>query len=247
MDKINNWNEYYDKKYKKISKEEIENEKMYDKTFNNHYIKSKNNISLLIGSSGSGKTTTVIDYIIRTKLSNNDIPFYSITYFTSSTSDEGLINLLKKILPSVIVIDDTSKLPKIEDYKNLKSNEYNKNLKNIIIFDDIANLNKKQKDTLNIWSNSGRKLFSHMFFLCQSYFDVPITIRRNANYIYLYKSSDLSMIKQILKKHNIYNIDLDTLIEWYINSTENKGQFLLMDLCNDSPMKIRMNFLNKLY
>ena len=246
MDKIQNWNEFYNKNFNKISKEEIDNEKMYEKTYNNHYIKSKNNICLLIGASGSGKTNSIIDFIFKTKLPNNDIPFYSLTYFTSSTSDEGLLKLLKEILPSVILIDDLNKLPNIEDYKNNNS-DYNKKLKNIIIFDDIANLNKKQKDILNIWSNSGRKLYSHMFFISQNYFDITPTVRRNANYIFLYKSSDLSMIKQILKKHNIYNIDMDLLIEWYINSTQDKGQFLMLDLNGDSPIKIRSNFLNKLY
>jgi len=245
MDNIVNWSEYFENNFNKISKEELENEKMYEKSYNNHYIKSKNNISLLIGASGSGKTTTIIDYIIRTKLSNNDIPFYSITYFTASTGDESLIKLLKQLIPSTIVIDDVNKLPNIEEYK--ENNDYNKKLKNMIVFDDIANLNKKQKDILNIWSNSGRKIFTHMFFLCQNYYDVPTTIRRNANYIYLYKSNDLSLIKQILKKYNIYNVDFDTLIEWYLNSTHDKGQFLLLDLTNNTPMKIRSNFLNVLY
>jgi len=246
MDKITDWTDFYNKKYKKISKEEIDNEKMYEKTFNNHYIKSKNSIMLLIGPSGSGKTTTIIDFIMRTKLSNNEIPFFSITYFTSSTSDEGLIKLLKQILPSIAIIDDANKLPKIDDFKN-NTNDYNKNLKNIIIFDDIANLNKKQKDILNNWSNSGRKIFSHMFFLCQNYFDVPTTIRRNINYIFLYKTNDVSLIKHILKKYNLYNLDMDTLFEWFLNSTNNKGEFLLLDLNFDSNYKIRHNFLNKLY
>lgn len=245
MDKITNWNEFYNNKYNKISKEEIENEKMYDKTYNNHYIKQKNNICLLIGASGSGKTTSIIDFIFRSKLSNNDIPFYSITYFTSSTSDEGLLKLLKQILPSTIIIDNVNKLPKIEDYKD--NSDYNKKLKNIIIFDDIANLNKKQRDILNIFSNSGRKIFSHMFFIAQNYYDINPTVRRNSNYIFLYKSSDLSMIKTILKKHNIYNIDMDVLLNWYLKATEDKGQFLLIDLTSDSPMKIRSNFLNVLY
>lgn len=245
MDKIQNWSEYYNKKFNKISKEELINEKMYEKTYNNHYIKSKNNICLLIGASGSGKTNSIIDFILKTKLPNNDIPFYSVTYFTSSTSDEGLLKLLKELIPSTNILDDLNKLPQLEDYKD--NSDFNKKLKNIIVFDDIGNLNNKQKNTLNIWSNSGRKLYTHMFFICQSYYDVNPTIRRNTNYLYLYKSSDLSMIKQILKKHNIHNIDMDTMIQWYLDSTQDKGQFMLIDLIYDSPLKIRSNFLNKLY
>ena len=164
MDKIQNWNEFYNKNFNKMSKEEIENEKMYEKTYNNHYIKSKNNICLLIGASGSGKTNSIIDFIFKTKLPNNDIPFYSVTYFTSSTSDEGLLKLLKEILPAVIILDDLLKLPNIEDYKNNNS-DYNKKLKNIIIFDDIANLNKKQKDI--IFFNKNYYIYFSVFCLLE--------------------------------------------------------------------------------
>ena len=245
MDKINNWNEFYNDKFNKLTKEETDLNKMYEKTYKNHYIQQKNNICLLIGASGSGKTTTILEFIMRCKLDNNYIPFYSITYFTSSTSDEGLLKLLKQLIPATILIDDVSKLPKFDDYKD--NSEYNKKLKNMIIFDDIANLNKKQRDLLNIFSNSGRKIFSHMFFISQNYYDINTTIRRNSNYIFLYKSSDLSMIKTVLKKHNIYNIDMDVLIQWYLKSTQDKGQCMVIDLTNDSPLKIRSNFLNKLY
>jgi len=243
--KITDWNEYYNKKFKKINKEELENDKLYEKTIDNHHINQRNNIILSIGPSGSGKTTGVVDFIIRTKDKNNDIPFYTITYFTASTSDEGLIKLLRELIPSVIVIDEVEDLPKIETVK--KDNTYNKNLKNIIIFDDIANLNKKQKDIINNWSNSGRKLFSHMFFIAQNFFDIPSTIRRNVNYIFLYKTNELSVVKVILKKYNIYNIDENQLYDWYKKSTEDKGDFLLIDLTVGSKYKIRHNYLDVFY
>ena len=242
---ITDWNDYYNKKYKKINKEELENDNLYEKTMDNHHINQRNNIILSIGPSGSGKTTGIVDFIIRTKDKKNEIPFYTITYFTASTSDEGLIKLLRELIPSIIVIDEVEDLPRLENVK--KDNTYNKNLKNIIIFDDIANLNKKQKDIINNWSNSGRKLFSHLVFIAQNVIDVPTTIRRNANYIFLYKSNELSTVKYVLKKYNIYNIDEDQLFEWYKEATQEKGQMLLLDLTVGSKYKIRHNFLDVLY
>ena len=53
---ITDWNDYYNKKYKKINKEELENDKLYEKTMDNHHINQKNNIILSIGPSGSGKS-----------------------------------------------------------------------------------------------------------------------------------------------------------------------------------------------
>jgi len=244
-DKINNWYDFYENKYKKVSKDELDNESMYMKTFNNHYINSKNVLALLIGPSGSGKTTTIIDFITRTKNNNNYIPFYSIVYFTASTGDEQLIKLLKQLIPSTIIIDDANKLPKIDEFKN--KDDFNNKLKNLIIFDDIGNLSKKQKDTIMNWSNSGRKIFSHLFFLCQNPIDIPTTIRRNCNYIFLYKTNELGVVERILKKYNIYNLPYEQLLEYFLEYTKEKGQFFLLDLTVDSKYKIRSNFLNILY
>jgi hypothetical protein len=86
-----------------------------------------------------------------------------------------------------------------------------------------------------------------MFFIAQNYFDVPTTIRRNVNYIFLYKTNELSVVKVILKKYNIYNIDENQLYDWYKKSTEDKGSFLLLDLTIGSKYKIRHNYLDVLY
>jgi len=246
-DKLTNWTEFYNQKFKKKNnKDEIENEKMYMKTFDNHYINSKNVLALLLGPSGSGKTTTILEFINRCADNNKEIPFFNIVYFTSSTGDESLIKLLKELIPSTIVIEDVNELPQLNDYKNNNEN-FNKNLKNMIIFDDIANLNKKQKEALSNWSNSGRKIFSHLFFLCQNPIDVPTTIRRNCNYIFCFKSNELSIIDRLLKKYNIYNLNIEDLKKWYLESSKNKGDFLLLDLTVDSNYKIRHNFKDIFY
>lgn len=242
--KITNWSDLYKDK-DKLDSNVIYNEKLYNKTYENHYIKSKNVLALLISPSGGGKTTTIIDFIMRTKNDKDYIPFYNIVYFTASTSDEDLIKMLKKIAPSTKIIDDINKLPLIEDYKN--DIEFNKKLKNIIIFDDINNLPLKKKDILNNWINSGRKIFSHIFFLAQNYTDIPMNIRRNANYIFIYRQRENTVVDRILKKHNIYNIDIEELYKFYYNSTKEKGQFLLLDLTDNSDKRIRANFLDVLF
>lgn len=242
---IKNWYSIYNNNYKDKNIDELQNEKLYNKTYENHYIKSKNVLSLLVGPSGCGKTTTIIQYIMNCKLNNNYIPFYNIIYFSASTGDEDLLKLLQKISPSTIIIDDINDLPTIEKMKN--DDTLDKNLKNIIIFDDINNLPNKKKIILNNWVNSGRKLFSHIFFLCQNYIDAPINIRRNCNYIFIYKQRDNNIIDTILKRHNLDNLPIEKMRDFYYYSTKNKGQFLLLDLTDNSNHKIRKNFLEILY
>lgn len=246
---INNWFDYYEKNYKNISKDEIKNEKMYMSSFDNHKILSKNVLALFIGPSGSGKTTSIIDFIMRTKDKSNYIPFFNVTYFTGSTSDENLIKLLKEIIPSTIVIDDANELPKINDYKNTVNNDKNNNdkfnnkLKNIIIFDDIGNLNKKQLDVISNWSSAGRKLFSHIFFLCQNLISVPLTIRRNINYFFVYRLREKSLLNKIIKSYNLYDIKKELMESYYKQSTQNKGDFFMIDLTDNSKYHLRHNFL----
>jgi len=239
-DKIKNWTIEYDENNK--DKLINENEKNYMKSYKNHHIKSKNAIFLLIGPSGSGKTTSIIEYINRCIYKNNYIPFIEIYYFTSSTSDEALLNYLKNIIEDgLYLLDDINELPKLEDFKDI-----NKNYKRLIIFDDINNLGKKQLQELEKWSNSGRKFFSHIFFLSQNYFNVPLQIRRNINYLCLYKQKELSLLNAILKNHNIYDIDKEKFKKYYLETTKNKGDFLMLDLNDNSEYPLRHNFLDNL-
>lgn len=229
-----------------IKKKEFNNdEKLYEtnymKTYNNHFINSKNNYLLLIGPSGSGKTTTIIEFINRCIYDNKKkfIPFSSIYYFTGSTSDETLINYLKNIIDDgLYVIDDINNIPSIYDFKD----DY-KNDKKIMIFDDINNLNKKQQEIINQWSNSGRKLFSHIFFIAQN-MNIPTNIRRNINYIFIYKQRQNYIINKIINDYNLYNIDKDILKNIYLDCTKNKGDFLMLDLTDNTKYPIRHNFID---
>jgi len=111
-DTITNWSE-------KFSDNKKDNNKEYDATFKKHYIKNKNVLACLIGPTGSGKTTTIIDFLTRTNYKGY-LPFYDIYYFTASTSDEDLLNGLKKLLgENVNIIDDIEKMPKLEDFKDV--------------------------------------------------------------------------------------------------------------------------------
>ena len=233
-DKITNWSEEFNNK---DSKNE---DKLYDKTFNNHLIANKNVLMALVGPSGSGKTNTILEFLKRT-VYKGYLPFYQIIYFTASTADEVLLNNLKKMLgEDLILIDNIEQLPTLEQFKDDKE----KSKKKIIIFDDINNLPKKKLDSLNNFFNSGRKFFTHIICLSQNYTSIPNQIRRNCNYYLLYKANENNTINYMLKNHNMYNLDKDKLRKLYEESTKEKGSFLKFDLTPFTKSPITHNFID---
>lgn len=237
-DKITNWDDEFNKKNIVNIKE-----KLYDSTFKNHYIKNKNVLACIIGPSGSGKTNSIIEYLKRTVNKNGYLPFFNIIYFSASTVDEDLLTNLKKIIgDGITLIDDVDDIPTLESYKDDK----NKKEKRLLILDDINNLNKKQLEGLKKWFNSGRKIMSHIFCLNQNYTSCPVEIRRNCNYFFIFKSNDNTTINYMLRNHNIYNYDVIKFKQAYIESTKKKGDFLLVDLNDNSDLPLRHNFLDKI-
>ena len=215
-------------------------EKYYMKSYNNHLINSKNALLMLIGPSGSGKTTSIINFIMRCIYNKNYIPFSEIYYFTASSSDEPLLAYLKSIIDNnLYIIDDINNLPKIEDFK-----DSNKQEKRIMIFDDINNLDKKKSLIVDKWASSGRKFASHIFFIAQNLINVSNQIRRNINYLFIYRQRENSIINRIIKQYNIYNIDEELFKKIYLEATKNKGDFLMLDLTDNSKYPFRHNFID---
>ena len=79
------------KKLENEAEQDANEDKISDKTFNNHYIANKNVLMSLVGPSGSGKTNTILEYLKRT-VYKGYLPFYQVIYFTASTADEVLLN-----------------------------------------------------------------------------------------------------------------------------------------------------------
>ena len=82
------------------------------------------------------------------------------------------------------------------------------------------------------------------FFICQNPFTIPTTIRRNVNYIFIYKQRENYIIDRIIKQYNLYNIDKDILKNIYLECTKNKGDFLMLDLTDNTKYPIRHNFID---
>jgi len=203
-----------------------------DKNFKKHLILPCSMIAI-IGSTGSGKTSTLIELLSR----KNDA-FTRIIIFTGSTSDEPLYNYLKKHIDGIEIIDDPELLPNLHDM-----NDEEKNTEKLIVFDDFINMNKKALKQIQNWFIASRKYGFSSIALCQSFTEIPIALRRNIQYFMIFRLNDVNSINQIIKTHNNVGDDKDAIKEMYFEATENPKNFFMLDL-KDPKYRYRHNFLD---
>ena len=206
-----------------------------DKNFKNHLIKPCSMISM-IGSTGAGKTTALLEFLSR----KNDA-FHRIIIFSGSTTDEPLIKFLEKHVEGIELIDNADDLPELTDMNN-----EDKKTEKLIVFDDMINLPSKDKLKIQKWFNSSRKYGFTCISMIQNYTDEPIQMRRNTMYWIIFKLHDANTIKQILRNHN-QGYDKDAIMNAYYNSTREPKNFFTIDLTANSVAPFRHNFIDVLH
>ena len=184
---------------------------------------------LLVGGSGSRKTTTLFEIISRCKNT------FELIILCCKSADEPLYEYLKTKIPSEMLhIYEGGVVPKLDDYKTFKGQV-------MAIFDDLVN-EKKSQPAITEFFIRGRKMCGgiSMAYLSQSYFNTPKAIRVNCNYILLKKLSSSRDLKMILNDYNL-GVDRDVLMEIYKVATENNGT-LFIDIDAPQEDRFRRNF-----
>jgi len=239
---IINWSGYYNQN---VNKDKNNYDNLYMKSFKNHLIDTKDNYIMVVGPSGVGKTNSIVQFIINSAY-KKESPFVDIYYCSFSTVNEDLLKLLSKMLSNNLhLIDNINSL--LELIENFKDNDFNPKEKRLLILDDINNLSNKDFDIINKISNSFRKYISHIFFVVQNpYNKLNLNqLRRNINYIFLFKYKQNNIINKIIKEYNNFDNLSDEEYKLLYNKATNKiGNFLLIDLKKNN---IRHNFLEILY
>lgn len=225
-DKIKNWYTELDKSHKRETK--------LDKNFKKHYIQP-NTMICCIGGTGAGKSNCLVEF-----LSRKNEAFYEIIVFSGSTTDEPLLNMLKSKMPEIQMFNDINELPSLSDFDDdEKENE------KLIIIDDFISLSKKDQKKIYEYLISGRKSGFTVWLMCQDYKSCPKIIIRNLNYIIMFRLNDNVSINNIIRNHNIHNMDKDQFKDCYIKATSEPRQFFLIDLkTQDKEKHLRQNFLN---
>ena len=128
-------------------------------------------------------------------------------------------------------------------YKNIDDYNPNKENKILIVFDDIIadmDHNKKLKPIVTKLFVRGRKLNISLFFITQSYFDLPKDVRLNTSHIFISKIPSNKEINQIA---HLSDINTKEFVNIYRNYTAEPYSFLVDDtkLAPNNPLRFRKN------
>ena len=188
---------------------------------------------LCLGGTGSGKSNALVNYIQR-----SSGEFYKIIICSFSTTDEPLYKMLES--KNVELINDIEEVPSLSDF-----DDKNKDKPKLIVFDDFINLPKSQMKPINDFLISGRKFGFTVWLMAQDYASVPKVIVRNINYFILFKINDNISLNNIIRNHNIADVD-SAIIKSACNvCTNTPPSFFLIDLkTGNLKERFRMNFLN---
>jgi len=213
----------------------INKDKKLPKHFKRHYIHHNSHI-LVIGKTGSGKSNFVLNYLARSAGE-----FSKIIIFTASTLDEPLYNAIRESSNKVEAYDNIDEMPNLEELE--EKNMYKK--PKLIIFDDFLILSPKELKKVYKYIVSSRKYGCSCILMSQDYKGVNKLIVRNVNYIILFKINDNISINNILKNHNIIDVDKDVFKRAFMLCTHLPLDFMCLDFRSENPIhRIRHNFLD---
>jgi len=218
--------------------EKIKNvNKIYNPNYNKHKIKIPFRM-LIIGSSGSGKTNTILNL-----LKEMNGTFSSIDIYTRQP-DEPLYKHLLEVYKKNHTIGEEESLNIHEGIMDLKPlNEYDETKNHLVIFDDMI-LEKNLKQVAEYYIRCRKKGVS-VIFLSQSYYLNDQNwkiIRRQANYIIIKKINSVKELMAIIKDYSL-DVSKEEFLKMYEDITkENKFNFLMVDLDEEPEKRFRKNY-----
>lgn len=217
-DKLINFYELMDK--------EMKNDTKRDKHYKQHFIEPCSMI-LSIGPTGSGKSLGLLNLLQR-----KNEAFCRIVVFSGSSTDEPAYNLIREKMPDAEFYEDINELPALNDDDDTEHEK-------LIVFDDFINMKKKEFQKIKDYLISGRKKKWTVYLNAQNYVDVPKTITRNIHYFFIFKQNDNATINNMLKNHNVDDVDKNDFKGMYHDATDEKPNFFMVDIKGGS---LRKNF-----
>ena len=202
------------------------------KTWKKHHI-FNNSMILCLGGTGTGKTNALINYISRSSTEFSDVIVCSF-----STVDEPLYNLLEE--NGVTLYNNIDEVPDLEEY-----DDDDKKKPKLIVFDDFINVENKKLKKIYNYLISGRKFGFTCWLMAQNYSSVPKVIVRNINYFILFKINDNISLNNIIRNHNISDVDPSIIKSAYNLCTQIPPNFFMIDMkTGNLKERFRKNFLN---
>lgn len=190
-------------------KEGLTKERKLDKNYQNHLVKPCSMI-VIIGSTGSGKSNAICELIYR-----KNKAFSRIIILSNGKSNEAINKLLKKHVEGIEIIEDINKLPPLSEFADDMDTE------KLLIFDDCNNNTKKELNIVGNYFNTSRVFGFTCICLAQNFTAVPPQVRRNCNYVCLFKIHDNNIVNTILRTINTDGIPKKELLEKYHDCCKN--------------------------
>lgn len=183
---------------------------------------------LIIGSSGAGKTQTLLNII-----HNFNNTFNNIVIITKN-KDEPLYNYLEdKLKDGVDIREGINNAPNLDDF--------DKEDQTLIVMDDLVL--EKNQTALEQYFIRARKLNCSLIYISQSYYRVPKVIRQNLNYLIIKQLSSLKDLYRIMSEYSL-GVDKEQLNAMYKDATAEKKDFLMVDMDGEMKDRFRKNFNN---
>jgi hypothetical protein len=195
-----------------------------------------------VGPTGSGKTNVILNLIKYISI------WDKICLLTKNPDEELYTHLIetcralekKHKTKMLLVISSIKDLPAVSDF-NPKENSF------LLVDDMICEKKADLKKIEEFWIR-GRKQGVTMAFLTQGYYETPIMIRKNSNYIIIKKLNSQNDLKRILKEYQL-GISVDELQAMYHHCVDTPSdapqntRFFMIDLNTpDQHMRFRDKF-----
>lgn len=182
---------------------------------------------LIVGGSGSGKTQTLLNLL------HNFGNTFNNLYIITKNKNEPLYNFLaEKIEDGLTIMEGIEQAPDLDKFDIEEQS--------LIVMDDLV-LERNQK-ALESYFIRARKLNCSLIYISQSYYAVPQMIRKNLNYLVIKRLASLPDLFRIMREFSL-GVDKKELLKIYeASTTENKQDFLLVDLDAEPKDRFRKNF-----
>lgn len=190
--------------------------------------------AVVAGSSGSGKTNTVLDII--SKMPNT---FQKIVVCTKD-SNEPLYDLLKDKLKDQLSIYDgmiskkmlrggNKMIPNVPSLDDVAEKDDKGFIPKLIIFDDLC---LDDNETIGQYFIRARKKNISCIYITQAWYSCPRIIRLQANYAVLKRGANIKDLRSILRETSLPQ-SIGELTKLYNDATDTFESFFLIDLFNN--------------
>jgi hypothetical protein len=194
---------------------------------------------LIVGSSNSGKTNFIKNILIRKQFKYKDLFKKNIWLFCPTVNLSDSYKFIEKMetedRPRIFKYYDENIIKQIKDEQTLIKNNLDElNLTRppelLIIFDDmIGNLPETKMNSFIELFTSGRHYNINIILVTQSYYSIPLVVRRNCTHMIFFEGMSKRDINKLSSDEMPYKNDFDFYEEY---TKLKRFEFMLVDTFN---------------